>query len=380
MRLINIATILSFVFAAGGILTSSAQEKPQDTTMGAAQAAPQPSAQEKPKPKSQGTVYGKIYADWYYNLNDTDYSSKKAVTKKSEPELTRVYLGYKYDINEQFTTDAFLDVQRVDPATSATAAFDTTKKTVGLTFKLDDRYFAYLKTAYLSWKNIFPTGTLNLGQVPYFAFDVMEGFWAHRYIYQTFMDKNGIESSADLGAVLKIAPIDLLKITVGVTDGEGYKSSQDSYGDYKIAGGVQVNPIKDLTLYAYGDWMPIGKTTDTAQSTVALFAGYDIPDMAKIGLEYDIQMKQKGVTDHDVNGLSLYGMYNIIKQLEVFARFDLASSKSDWNTALDGQTIIAGVQYSPVSKVKLALDYQRFTPKAGSLTSDRIYLNGEFDY
>ncbi len=177
-----------------------------------------------------------------------------------------------------------------------------------------------------------------------------------------------------------INPIDMLKITLGVTDGDGYKSSQDAYGDYMLGGAVQVNPIKDLTLRVYGDWMPVGQHSDTAQSTVSGFAGYDILKVAKIGIEYDAQMARKGVKDHDVSGFSVEGMYNILKPLEVFARFDMMSSKSDWNTTQDGDAIIAGVQYAPVKQVKVALDYQRFTPKQGSLTSDRIYLNGEFDY
>jgi opacity protein-like surface antigen len=325
---------------------------------------------------SQGSVYGKIYTDWYYDVSKND-----AITQKSQIELQRVYLGYKYNIDERFLTDACMDVQRVDPATGGTATFDTTKKKVGLSFKLDDRYFAYLKVAYLSWKNIFPTGTLSLGQIPYFAFDVQEPFWGYRYIYPTFMDKNGLASSADLGASLRMSPADFIKIVAGVTNGEGYKASQDKYGDYKIGGGVQLNPVKPLTLYVYGDWMPIGQTSDTAQSTIATFAGYKFNNLFRIGFEYDGQFAKGGVADHDINGFSVYGAISPIKVLDIFARFDLASSKDDWNTSQDGQTVIAGVQYSPVSKVKLAIDYQRFTPKPnGAIASDRIYLNGEFDY
>ena len=71
------------------------------------------------------------------------------------------------------------------------------------------------------------------------------------------MDNESWESSADLGAKVQVSPIDMLKITVGVTNGEGYKAPQDAYGKYKVAGAAQVNPIKDLTLYVYGDLMPV---------------------------------------------------------------------------------------------------------------------------
>ena len=344
------------------------------------------SAADSPAPASQGKFYGKIYADWYYDLGDTS-PAKKFITEKSQFELSRVYLGYNYKIDDRFTVDGLLDVGRVDPATAASATFDTTKKTVGLSLSKDDRYFAYLKTAYLAWKNILPYTTLSMGQIGYYAFNVQEGFWGHRYVYNTLMDKEGWETSADLGVSAVVAPMDMLKITAGVFNGEGYKASQDVNGNYRIAGAAQVNPIKGLTLYLFGDWMPTGTTTDTAQSTIAAFAGYNIMDMGKIGVEYDAQMQQKGVKDHDVSGLSIFGMYNIIKELEVFARFDMMSSKNDpstgkgWNTAQDGQTIIGGLQYAPVSKVKIAANYQHSLLKAtGAIASDRVYLNGEFDY
>jgi opacity protein-like surface antigen len=321
-------------------------------------------------------VYGKIYADWYY-----DVSNNSAIIEKSQVELSRVYLGYNYKIDDNFTTDALLDVARINPATGVAATF-TAPSTVGLKLSTAGNYIAYLKTAYLAWKNILPTTTLTVGQIPYFAFDVQESFWGHRYLYKTLMDNEGWESSADLGASVRIAPIEMLKIVAGVTNGEGYKAAQDAYGDYRVAGGVQVNPLKELTIYVYGDWMPIDKmSTDSSQTTVAGFVGYKYEDLFKVGVEYDAQMKQKGVTDHNVGGLSIDAMYSIIKPLEVFARYDMMSSKNDWNTSQDGQAVIAGLQYSPMSKVKFALDYQTFTAKpSGSIASDKIYINGEFDY
>ena len=332
------------------------------------------------KPQSPGSFYGKIYADWYYDVGDTA-PAHAPITKHSEFEVTRAYLGYKYRINDHFSTDALLDIERAGPAKSASASFDSINNSVSLSLTKDDRYFAYLKLACFSWKDIVPHTTLTLGQLGYITFNVQEGFWGHRYLYKSFMDAQGWEPSADMGATVGVSPNDMFKITAAVVNGDGYKASQDSYGDYKIGSGVQVNPVKDLTIYLYGDWMPVGSTTDTAQSTVALFAGYKIIDKGKIGVEYNMQMKQKGVTDHDVGGFSIYGMYNITKPLEVFLRYDMASSKDDWNTAKDGSAIVAGLQYSPVSKVKIALDFQHSQLKlSGAKSSDRIYFNGEFDY
>jgi opacity protein-like surface antigen len=326
--------------------------------------------------ESKGSVYGKVYADWYYNATDDD-----AIMKKSEVELTRVYLGYKYSIDEHFTANALLDVERANPIKDASASFDTSSQGVGLKLGKDTRYFAFLKTASLDWKNIVPFTTLSIGQLGYFAFNVQEKFWGKRYLYKSFMDQQGWESSADLGAIIGIVPNDMVKITAGVVNGEGYKAPQDDYGNYKTALGLQVNPISELTLYAYGDWMPVGETTDDAQSTAAVFAGYTFQKLFNLGAEYAIQMNQKGVADHTVSGVSVYGMVSIIKELEIFARFDIALSQDDFNTSKDGQTVIGGVQYSPVKSVKFAANYQRFMPKPDNSTpTDKVYLNCEFDY
>ena len=385
------AISLMFVIAAGGVMVSVAQDKPQDSTQAASQpaaepAAVQPAPQKAPEAKSEGKFYGKVFADWNYDVTQKVPASQGIYNEKSLFELTRVYMGYNYKFNDNFTTDALLDVARVDPLTSATLATSATGVST-LSTKINDSYIAYVKTAYVAWKNIFPTGTLSFGQIPYFAFDVMESFWAHRYIYKTLMDQNGYASSADLGAKLLVNPIDMLKITVGLTDGAGYKANHDAYGDYKVAGALQLNPVKDLTLYVYGDFMPERKnTSDSAQKTIAAFVGYKILDMAKIGLEYDNQLSMGGVDGHDVNGVSVYGMYNIMKELEFLLRFDLESSKSNWS-ATDEQTIITGLQYCPVSKVKLALDYQRVKPRINSSTAgyyttayNKVFVNGEFDY
>jgi hypothetical protein len=266
--------------------------------------------------------------------------------------------------------------------TGKTANLGTVSVEAPLSLKINDSYITYLKTAYVAWKGILPTTTLTLGQFTYFAFDVMESFWGHRYVFKSFMDQEGWASSADLGAKVLVNPIDMLKITVGVTQGEGYKSNQDAYGDYKVAGAVQVNPIKDLTVYVYGDWMPEQKDMkDSAQKTIAAFVGYNILNMAKVGLEYDNQISQGGKRLHDANGVSAYAMYNIIKELGVFGRFDLASSRNSWS-ANDGQTMMAGLEYCPVSRVKLALDYQRVKPRVqgASIAMNKVFLNGEFDY
>ena len=146
--------------------------------------------------ENEGKVTGKAYSQWNYDLTDDS-----TITKRSAFEISRVYFGYKNKINDSFSREIMLDVERVNELTSAgvDAAFkvSTTK---------DERYEAFLKTAYLEWKDLFPKTTLSFGMVPYFQFGLQEKFWGNRYIYKSLMDQNKFGHSADLGICAKIKP------------------------------------------------------------------------------------------------------------------------------------------------------------------------------
>jgi hypothetical protein len=345
--------------------------------------------------QSQGNVYGKIYADWYDN--QSNLHTLDNTVARSGFDLTRAYFGYDYKIDSNFTGDVLLDVARINPGTSATSTSTSTVNattgavttTTTTTLATDKRYDAFLKYGYVAWKNVLPYTTLTAGQIPYFAFDVQEAFWDHRYIYKTLMDQQGWESSADLGAKAVCVPNDMLKVTLGVTNGEGYTAPQDIYGDFKTALAVQVNPVKEFTVYLYGDYMQVGNGTlpgaaHAPQSTGSLFAGYNLPDMWKLGVELDGQANKGGTANRTVSGVSANGSYNIFQPLQIFARFDMVGSAGNWNTptGVDGRTAMGGIQYSPVKKVKLAADYQWSLARGpGDPTaSDMFYINCEVDY
>jgi len=361
---------------------------------------------------AQGTVTGKIFADWYDN--QSNLSTLDNTAARSGFDLTRAYFGYNYTIDSNFGAGVMLDVARINPATAVTttttttgtvndssisSTHDTVKSTSTSTSTVttDKRYDAFLKFAYLTWKNALPYTTLTAGQIPYFAFDVQEAFWDHRYIYKTLMDQEGWESSADLGVKAVFSPDPMLKVTLGVTDGEGYSAPQDAYGDFKGALGIQVNPIKELTVYLYGDFMQVGNGTAPAahatQSTGSLFAGYNLPDVWKLGAEFDAQNNKGGVLNHTVSGVSVNGSVNIIKPLQIFGRFDMIGSAGNWNenssnnqtASYDGRIAIGGIQYQPVKKVKLAADYQWTLDRASAKVADPtagdvFYINAEVDY
>lgn len=322
-----------------------------------------------------GKVTGKVFANWSW-----DFTDDSTITKRSAIDLTRAYLGYKHTFNETFTADVTLDVERVNEITAVTA---DTSRPPKLKTTTDARFEAFLKTASLEWKGLIPKTTLQAGLVPLFLFSLQEKFWGYRYIAKSHMDDKGYSSSADLGLTAKVKPIDQLQIDFNVSNGEGFKKAQDIDGIYKTALGIEVYPIGGLSLFLAGDYMPVvTKGSDSAATITATgFVGYDMKDKFRLGLEYDYQMNQKGFDSLDVSGVSVYGTFVILKGLEVFARYDLAMSRVDWNSTVDGHGIVGGIQYSPIKNVKIAADYQGLLlKKSGTIDKHKAFLHLEFGF
>jgi len=326
-----------------------------------------PPAPEKPK----GAVSIKVFAEWFYDITD-------GVDKESGFDLTRAYLGYKHDFADNISANVTLDVGRSNEVISVTAVYDTLTRRVTTTTTTDTRYKAFLKTAGLKYQNILPLTTLEAGIVGTNLFSVPEKFWGYRYVYKSFMDQNGYGASADLGAKVSVKAADFLTVNAEVLNGEGFTKPQDARGFYKASGSVDVKLPMGLCVTGYYDYLPLREPL-AATSVIAGFVGYEMKDMFRVGAEGDMLMAKNGVDTLNLTGISAYGAYIVNKQIEVFARFDMLSSENDWNVATDGQTIVAGVHFSPVKGVKLAADYQGFTSSvSGTDPQPKVKVNLEY--
>ena len=213
-------------------------------------------------------------------------------------------------------------------------------------------------------------------------FKTQEKFFGKRYIYKSFLDKNKYGASADLGASFLYTFNGKLNLDFAVLNGEGYSNIQLD-NTYQAALGLSYNPIENLYSRLYFDY---SKKT-YVQATYSAFLGYKQAEKFSIGVEYNYQSNRDFTEDHNSFGYSVYGTLNIAKKWELFARYDdLGSNKitgeeNNWNLAKDGNTIISGLQYSPVKKVKLALNYQGFISDDEN-TDDisAIYFNIEYKF
>jgi len=310
------------------------------------------SAQEAEK---KFTPYGKplvlIFTDVSSTITKDEYSKSF--------NLTRAYLGYEYFFSKNISSKINIDV--ADPG-------------VG---KL--QMTAFIKNAYVQYKN--EKFSARLGMIGLDEFKIQEKQWGYRYIYKSFQDEYKFGPSADLGVVLEYTPVKFISVDFSLLNGEGYKKLQAD-STFKSSFGITLMPLKGLVLRAYYDMM----NHNFNQTTIALFAGYTYKNI-KTGVEYNHQNNNGMLNDHDFSGVSVYSSITLAQKFSIFGRYDnLWSSTLDgqtdpWNYNNDGQLFMAGFDYSPTTGIKIAPNFQGWSPNDKSNPfASTIALNFELKF
>jgi hypothetical protein len=292
---------------------------------------------------------GKPFVTIFSNVHSTITDGETATAF----ELSRLYLGYEYSFSPNFSAKANLDIG--DPGAG----------------KL--QMTAYVKNAYVAYKN---NGlTVNFGLIGTTAFKTQEKFWGNRYVEKSFQDKYGMNSSADLGVSAAYKFSDAFSADLILVNGEGYKKLQADSA-MRLGVGATINPLKKLTTRIYYDFI----SKEETQSTVSLFAGYSA-DKFSVGAEYNKQFNNGYVDGQDLDGISAYASYKASKKLKLFARFDQLNSNNDWNLSKDGQLYLAGLEYVPVKGIKVAPNFNGWSPDDNSKSFiSTLFLNLEIKF
>ena len=316
-----------------------------------------------------GTPLFKVFTNFHYDLTP-------GVSSKSAFELKRAYFGYKYHFSPDFSARLNIDVGNN---------------------KTGSAYTAYIKYAYLHWQST-KWLALSVGMIEIWHHKTQESWWGHRYIYKSFQDEHGMSSSADLGINANIKLHQKAHLNLTVSNGDGYKKVQDNFGKLKYSADLELEPVTGLWVKLYADQMANGASMpDPADSTktIALepqqsfstFVGYRKKGSFSVGAEYDIQNKHANKPAENMNGLSIYGSYNLNKKWELFGRFDMLNSNiptgntEAWNSKNDGSLVLAGMQYQPVKGVSMALNYRAWNYTKSSITDkSAVYLNFEYKF
>jgi len=313
-------------------------------------------AQEEFTPS--GSPFAKIFFNYHADLSGTGTAF----------EIQRAYLGYKYNLTENFSGHITLDVgaPEVDLNDSVT---------VGTSLEMT----AYLKTAAVAYSK--EGFTIEAGMIGLQQFKLQESYWGHRYIYKSFQDWTKMGTSADLGGMVSYEFFDMLSADLTIRNGEGYKLLQSDKA-LNTGLGITLTPVKGLVIRGFYDYIDISGP----QYTISSFIGYK-NDLVSVGAEHNVQLNYGNVADRNLKGFSFYASYNLTEKIELCGRFDnlgsnqLEGETENWNLSKDGKLVIAGIEYSPIKNIQLALDYQGF------LYSDKdkdnknlVYLNFQYSF
>jgi len=304
----------------------------------------------------EGEPILRVFTNFHAGLSGDD--------TRSAFELDRAYLGYRMDLGRDFEAKVLLDVGSPDDLSEFSRI----------------RRYAYFKNASLSYNKSWLT--IDFGLIDMQHFKLQEQFWGHRYIEKSFADRYKFGPSADLGMDFILNFSSRLKIDFTVSNGEGYTNLQRD-DILKLGLGVQSELLKGLFIRLYSDMM----THEVPESAGAAFLGYRFKKLFVVGAEYNWMLNEDYKRGYNRTGYSVYGSYILPYDLEVFARYDFVRSNipedadRPWDLANDGSSIIGGLQYQPISRVKIALSYRDWYPYAQNLDNHAyIYLNLEFKY
>jgi hypothetical protein len=312
-------------------------------------------AQETDQEPPPGKISAKIYSHFNYCL-DREHPATAF-------EIKRAYFGYSRKLDEHFSAEVKLDIGSVDDISE---------------FSLIRRY-TYFKNAYVAYSN----GNVKtwFGLMEMFQFNVQEKFWGCRYLYKSYMDEYRFGSSADLGAGIQYSPGEKIITDLVLSNGEGYTNLQFD-NVYRVGAGLTLQPLTGLTFRAYYTV----HTSKVPQMTFSGFLGYTL-NRFRIGCEYNHQLNYRFNEGHSRFGYSLYSAFIFSEKWELFARYDqlysniMPEDEVPWNLGQDGSAVIAGVQFTPIRNIHLALDYQDWVEYArNGGTQPFIYLNIEIAF
>ncbi len=311
-----------------------------------------------------GKISGYMFGDYFYNIqrdSTIDDLSFKALTGRKDLQgfqFRRIYFTYDYTISDQFSTRFRLESQTM----------------VGVSNTI---FTAFIKDAYLKWKNIFEGSSLIFGIQPPPSFDVAENHWAYRSLERTIMDLRGIASSRDFGVTLKGKINSSGSINYWLMYGNG--SVFESEGDkFKRAyAHIDLIPSEEIRITVYGDYrfrpekgfasIP-DETFDNDALTTDIFLGYKNNENFSAGIESFLQINYNDVinnvqtvstvTNRNAAGISLFGWYKFTDLLVGVGRYDYFDPNFSSDFEGDSRNyFIAGLSFVLHEKVSITPNF-----------------------
>lgn len=323
-------------------------------------------SQEKEEFKPSGKVIVRSFFDYSQGFGEAN--------KESGFDITRALLGYKYQLSPTLSGQVV-----IDGASGRTPA---------------NKLEVYLRNAFLTWND--QGFNVNLGLTGLLQFKLQEDYWEHRYVLKSFQDLNKMGHSVDLGVTAQYTFNRYISADISLTNGAGYKDISKSESK-RYAAGLNLSPLKGLVFRVYGDIyneseslrdkLPEGCESDNYkyrnQYNLSLFSGYK-NELISLGAEFNKMFNKGFIDSKNCYGYSFYSSVNLSPKWNVYARYDIMNSNTPsgyiekWNS-LDGQLMIAGIEYQPIKQLKISPNLRNLNPDR-TKSEQYLFINFEVNW
>lgn len=319
-------------------------------------------SQEQKDFKPYGTIIARGFFDFSQGFGNA--------SDESGFDITRAFLGYNYKFSPTLQAQVVID---------------------GASGNDDGKLEVYVRNVFVNWKDY--GFNISVGEIGLLQFSTQERYWGYRYVLRSFQDLNKMAPSVDLGVTAEYKFNDIVSADISITNGEGYKNVVKNKST-RYAAGLSISPIKNTIFRIYTDLYNDGEDARdnlpegvinakyADQKSLSLFAGYK-SDIAWGGVEYSRIFNKGFIKDKDYYGYSGYGSVKFAPKWSLYARYDITDSKkpveftSPWNS-LDGQLMIAGVEFRPIKQLKISPNFRNINPDRGK-SEQYLFVNLEFN-
>ncbi len=307
----------------------------------------------------KGKISGEAFIDYFYNISRDSLQSKlsntalKGIKDFNAFEFRRITFTYDYNFSQKFQSRV-----RFEGNQSSTSG-----STVNL----------FIKNLSIKWKNIFDGSDLIFGIQPPPSFEVSEGFWQFRSLEKTIMDLRNIASSRDMGIALKGKLDDESFLSYWVTFANNSNLGPETDKYKRAYAHLNISPMKNMNITLYSDYKfrsKISQVNSSNQSvlvlnndviTSAAFIGIRDVDYS-FGVEGFLHMTRNGYSTTNSNqtnygnlngfGVSVFGNYQIIDNINLLGRFDFydPNSKVDFDSR---NFIILGLSFLAENNIRI---------------------------
>jgi hypothetical protein len=326
-----------------------------------------------------GYAFGDLYNDSHADAGgrgaETNYAG--VPTYRNAFQFRRIYLGYDYDIDRQFSAEVLLSSE--PSANTGVSGATTLSNSDNL---VDNKMSFFIKLFDLRWKSVWKGSDLVIGEsLTPVTVMLTEKIWGYRSVEKTIADFHklnlydvGVSLQGNFDPVTKNFGYDVM---IGNnTQASLLSASNANTGFFKaFYGDVYAKFLNQQLIFdLYADY------AQTASGTAALssqsrnmfkgFAAYNTPKIT-FGVEAYTQNIKNGLTnniskngtDATVQAISVYSRGAIYKdKVGFFARYDSYNPDADFN-ALNTYTVNTNLAaYNPFYKEHFITAGLDFTP------------------